>query len=244
MGGRSLLHSPERYDLITLEPPPPSAEEVVNLYSTDFYRLAQKRLEPGGLFIQWLPIATQNDEDTRSLVRSFLDVFPYASLWTTELHEMLLIGSASPIEIDPMQVAQRFNQDKLRATLNAVGIASPAALLSTWITGKEGLDQYAHNARPVTDDRPRIEYAPWVGPLEITRVLPELLALRTEPPLVGQNPTLTNEITLQRQNLLDFYTAGIAAYNGNREAWQQAMQRVLAADQHNSYYRWITGEGN
>ena len=53
----------------------------MNLYSRDFYRLALERLEPGGLFAQWLPIATQNDEDTRSLVRSFLDVFPYATLF-------------------------------------------------------------------------------------------------------------------------------------------------------------------
>ncbi len=89
-GRQELLRSSERYDLITLEPPPPSAQSVVNLYSTDFYRLAAKRLESEGLFAQWLPIATQNDEDTRSLVRSFLDVFPYATLWTTELHEMLV----------------------------------------------------------------------------------------------------------------------------------------------------------
>jgi spermidine synthase len=26
-------------------------------------------------------------------VRSFLDVFPYATLWTSEFHEMLLVGS-------------------------------------------------------------------------------------------------------------------------------------------------------
>ena len=41
-GRQELLRSPERYDLITLEPPPPSAEGVVNLYSTDFYKLAKQ----------------------------------------------------------------------------------------------------------------------------------------------------------------------------------------------------------
>jgi spermidine synthase len=91
-GRQELLWRSDRYDLITLEPPPPSAEGVVNLYSTEFYRLASRRLEQNGLFAQWLPISTQNDEETRSLVRSFLDVFPYATLWTTEMHEMLMIG--------------------------------------------------------------------------------------------------------------------------------------------------------
>ena len=41
-GRQELLRSSDRYDLITLEPPPPSAEGVVNLYSTDFYRACKR----------------------------------------------------------------------------------------------------------------------------------------------------------------------------------------------------------
>ncbi|HMD22035.1 MAG TPA: fused MFS/spermidine synthase [Alloacidobacterium sp.] len=242
-GRQELLRSADRYDLITLEPPPPSAEGVVNLYSTDFYRLASKRLETDGLFAQWLPISTQNDEDTRSLVRSFLDVFPYATLWSTELHEMLLIGSFSPIEPDAGTVTRRFNQSGVSTALQAVGISSPAAALATWVTGRDSLERYAGNVRAVTDDYPRIEYASWVHPKEITRTLPELLALRSDLPLAEGDDVLRAEIVRQRQGLLDFYTAGIAAYNGDRATWSAAMQRVLAADSGNPYYRWIIGEG-
>ena len=96
-GRRELLRNPKRYDLITLEPPPPSAAGVVNLYSSNFYRLGGARLQPGGLFAQWLPLPTHNDEDSRSLVRSFLDTFPHASLWTTEFHEMLLLVRSGPM---------------------------------------------------------------------------------------------------------------------------------------------------
>jgi spermidine synthase len=242
-GRHELLRTSERYDLITLEPPPPSAAGVVNLYSTDFYQLAGKRLEPNGLLAQWLPISTQNDEDTRSLVRSFLDVFPYATLWSTELHEMLLVGSYQPIELNADQIANRFTQGNVRTSLGAVGISSPAALLATWVTGREGLERYAMNARPVTDNDPRIEYSRWVRPKEITRVLPELLALRTNPPLVDVDDALRSEIIRQRQALLDFYTAGLAAYTGDREGWVHAMQRMDDADDNNPYYRWIAGEG-
>jgi spermidine synthase len=241
-GRQELLRSPERYDLITLEPPPPSAEGVVNLYSTDFYKLASRRLEPDGLFAQWLPLATQNDEDTRSLVQSFLDVFPYATLWTTELHEMLLVGSYSPIELDANQIARRFTQSGVSTALQAVGISSPAALLATWVTGRDGLEHYAANASPVTDDHPRIEYASWVHPKEITTTLPKLLALRTDPPLTGADDALRAEIARQRESLLDFYMAGIAAYKGDREQWSEAVQRVLAEDGKNPYYRWIIGD--
>jgi spermidine synthase len=241
-GRHELVRTAERYDLITLEPPPPSAAGVVNLYSTDFYQLAGKRLEPNGLLAQWLPISTQNDEDTRSLVRSFLDVFPYATLWSTELHEMLLVGSYQPIELNANQIASRFTQGEVSTSLGAVGVSSPAALLATWVTGRESLERYAANARPVTDNDPRIEYSRWVRPKEITRVLPELLALRTDPPLVDADDALRNEVIRQRQGLLDFYSAGLAAYTGDREGWDHAMQRVVDTDDNNPYYRWIAGE--
>ena len=52
-GRRELLQSPARYDLITIEPPPPSAAGVVNLYSSDFYALASTRLRQDGLLAQW-----------------------------------------------------------------------------------------------------------------------------------------------------------------------------------------------
>src|SRR6185295_12254226 len=107
-GRQELVRRSQRYDVITLEPPPPSAAGVVNLYSRDFYELVRSRLEPDGLMAQWWPLPAQNDEDSRSLVRSFLDVFPYASAWSTELHEVLLVGSASPIELEGPRIEKRF----------------------------------------------------------------------------------------------------------------------------------------
>jgi spermidine synthase len=240
-GRQELLRSTELYDLITLEPPPPSAERVANLYSTEFYKLAGRRLRPDGLFAQWLPLATQNDEDTRTLVRSFLDGFPFATLWTTELNEMLLIGSYSPIELDADRIGRRYEQPAVQKSLNAVGIFSPAGLLATWVMDRDGLEHYAGNALAVTDNHPRIEYASWVRPNEITRTLPELLALRSDPKIAGGS-NLAQEIQQQRQSLTDFYTAGLEAYNGNKEGWSQAMQRVMSADANNPYYRWIAGD--
>jgi spermidine synthase len=241
-GRRELMRSADRYDLITLEPPPPSAAGVVNLYSRDFYQLAAKRLEPNGIFAQWLPIATQNDEDTRSLVRSFLDVFPTATLWTTELHEMLLIGSLAPMELNVDNISQNFEQPSVKAALEEVGISSPAALLATWVTGREGLEHYADGAPPVTDNRPRIEYSSWVRPDEISRVLPELLALRTEPPLIGGNFVLSSSLSIERENLMTFYSAGLDAYKGDRQAWAHDIGDVLKKDPTNPYYRWSVGE--
>lgn len=240
-GRQELMRSLESYDVITLEPPPPSAQGVANLYSFEFYELAKKRLNQNGILAQWLPIATQNEQQTRELVRSFLDAFPYATLWTTELHEMLLVGSPQPIRIDVRALQGRFAPESVVASMKGVGIDSPAAVLATWVTDRSGLEHFAGDARPVTDDHPRIEYGPWVRRDEITRVLPELLDLRTEVPAIGSDGELTAEIKQRRSALLDFYAAGLAAYSGDRNAWEQSIRHVTSIDPENAYYQWIIG---
>ena len=238
-GRRELLSSQQAYDLITLEPPPPSAAGVVNLYSTDFYELARARLRPGGLVAQWLPLPTQNDEDTRSLVRSFLNVYLHASLWTTELHEMLLIGSMEPVDLDVPRIIEAFNEPELASALREVGIASPEALLATWVMDRTGLETYASDALPVTDDQPRIEYADWVRHDELQRTLPRLMELRTNAPLLGADASFLRSVSAERQNLLLFYQAALNAAAGHLELWSQDMSRVLKDDGGNAYYRWF-----
>ncbi len=240
-GRRELLGSAERYDLITLEPPPPSAAGVVNLYSSDFYALAASRLRPGGLLAQWWPLPAQNDEDSRSLVRSVLDVFPHVTLWTTELHEMLLVGSREPIALDARRVAARFAQPTVAAALREVGIASPAALLGTWVTDRAGLERYVDGAPPVTDDRPRIEYAGWARPDEITRVLPKLHDLGTAAPLETTDGAFRDAVAAERDRLWRFYRAGLLAYARETERSARELRAVLAQDGGNPYYRWFAG---
>ncbi|WP_090536333.1 fused MFS/spermidine synthase [Paraburkholderia sartisoli] len=240
-GRRELLRSTQRYDLITLEPPPPSAAGVVNLYSTNFYTLAASRLQAGGIVAQWLPLPTQNEEDTRALIKSFVQVFPYASLWTTELHEMMLVGSMQPMELDATRIQARFSQPSVAAALREVGIDSPAALLGTWITDRAGLEYYAADAKPVTDNHPRIEYATWVRRDDFPQTLTHLLALRTEPPLRNASDALRTAMQLERNTLQTFYDAGLDALRGDRDAWQRDIGNVMHADPDNPYYRWFVG---
>jgi hypothetical protein len=122
----------------------------------------------------------------------------------------------------------------------AASVGTLAVLLGTWVTGREGLERYANQAKPVTDDRPRIEYAAWVRPKEVTRALPDLLALRTDP-LTDAGDSFSAEVIRERGNLLFF--AGLATYKGNREEWAEAIGRVMASDGTNRYYRWIAGGG-
>jgi spermidine synthase len=240
-GRRELQRSDERYDLITLEPPPPSAAGVVNLYSNDFYQLAASRLNRQGILAQWLPLPTQNESDTQSLVRSFLDVFPHVSLWTTELHETLLIGSPDPIALDLARIRERFAKPDVSAALGEIGVASAEAMLATYVMGREGLERFAADAAPVTDDQPRIEYAAWLRPSDFGLVLPDLMNQREEPPVVNADAASLATVAEKRVELLTFYHAGINAFAGNRSGWAEDMRSVRATDADNPYYRWFDG---
>ena len=210
----------------------------MNLYSRDFYELCRTRLQPDGLMAQWWPLPAQNDEDSRSLVRSFLDVFPHATAWSTELHEVLLVGSSSPIELDGARIAARYSQPAVRSALAEVGIESPEALLATWVTDRAGLERFAGDAPPVTDDRPLIEHAAWVRRGEIRRVLPRLLALATDVPLPAAD-RLRPAVEAERRELLGFYRFSLHALAGEQDEAGAALREVLAHDPRNPYYLWV-----
>ncbi len=242
-GRHALLASRERYDVITLEPPPPAASGVVNLYAREFYQLARSRLSEGGLLAQWWPLATQNDEDSRSLVQSMIEVFPHVSLFTTELHEMLLLGSMRPLSFELRRLRSNFDALPVRRALTEVGIPSVEALLATYVSDRGGLEAYVDGAPPVTDDDPRIEYAPWVRPGELTRVLPKLLERAILPQLEGDDAALTaTQIESQRQTLYDFYLAGVAATEGDRATLAQALGYVGPALHDNPYFEWFVSQ--
>ncbi len=237
-GRHELMRSEERFDMINLEPPPPAAAGVVNLYSRDFYELARGRLTDGGILAQWWPITTQNDEDSQSLVRSMIDVFPYVTLWTTELHEMMLIGSMEPVTLDFTIIAERFRAPGIARVLQEVGVRTPADLLATYVTDRAGLEAYAGDALPVTDDRPRIEYASWVRPKELTWILPKLLDLRRTPP-VKASAEEKERIERSYRRLADFYELTLVALRGDREGWLSRVRAFRQDNTPNAYYAWF-----
>jgi hypothetical protein len=69
-------------------------------------------------------------EDMRSLVRRFLNAFPYASLRTNELHEMLLQSSKQPLTFDFSEITRRFQPASVASGIAEAGISSPSELLA------------------------------------------------------------------------------------------------------------------
>jgi hypothetical protein len=193
------------------------------------------------MMAQWWPLATQNDEDSRSLVRSLLDVFPHVTLWTTELHEMLLVGSMEPVPLDPARIRRRFEQPSVAEALAAGGVSSAAALLATYVTDRPGLERYVDGAPPVTDDRPLIEHAGWMRSGEFVRVLPRIMSFRQPVPLVPPDPDFEAAIEAERRRLMTFYQASLHHYAHEPAKAGPLLERVLGDDPENPYFRWFVG---
>ncbi len=85
-GRRYLERTTQQYDVITIDPPPPvEAAGSSLLYSEDFYSVIRRRLRPGGILQQWLPIGDAEDVAAVALAlrRSFpyLRVFAFGKNW-------------------------------------------------------------------------------------------------------------------------------------------------------------------
>lgn len=235
-GRQELLASQAKYDLITLEPPPPPAAGVVNLYSQEFYELASARLNENGMVAQWWPLPTQNLEDSKALVKSFLNVFPYVTLWSTELHETLIIGSQQPFEFDYSRIKKRYEYHSVRSVLEEVGVRSVDQLLSTYISDTEGLREFVGDADPITDIRPSIEYSKWVRKGEFPRVITEVSQIGEHLTLVGANETIDQSIIDEREKLWTLYRAGYYFYQRDFENWDATLKRIVPELKSNRYF--------
>jgi spermidine synthase len=161
-----LLARPERYDVIASQPSNPWVSGVANLFTVEFYRLARRRLRPGGLFAQWVQGYRLEPVDLRGIARSFIEVFPDATLWEESAGggDFFLVGGDGPIVVDPVRYGAV--PDGVRVDLARAGVGSAAALASRFVCGPDGLRAFAGGAPLHTDDDLYLE---WRAPLALFR---------------------------------------------------------------------------
>jgi spermidine synthase len=162
----ALLATPNRYDVITCEPPIPYLSGGSALFTRDFYEACRARLRPGGVCCQWIP-QTLYAEDSRLLVRTFQAVFPETSFWFVR-NTLLLLGADAPLALDFPEVARRMGErEAVRRDLAAYGLDQPASLLSLLWAGPRGTARFAGETEGavLTADRPLLEYYRGRGPI-------------------------------------------------------------------------------
>jgi spermidine synthase len=152
-GRNYLLTTRERFDMITSDTIQPWDAGSTNLYSAEYYRLVLNALKPGGIMAQW--IGPQDDYQYKTMVRTFLSVFPEVTLWLTA---DLLIGSREPIALDLARTAGRFESPAARLALADAGFDRPEATAEAFVATRAEMEAFVGNGPILTDDRPLVEY--------------------------------------------------------------------------------------
>jgi spermidine synthase len=90
-GRNYIRHSPQQYDVISVEIGQLDRPGVGVFYTREFYQEVHERLRAGGMVSQFVPLPFLRTNEFASVIKTFMTVFPNAQLWyNTE--ELLLLG--------------------------------------------------------------------------------------------------------------------------------------------------------
>lgn len=164
-GRNFLTHTDQRYDVISIEIGQVFRPGLAGFYSEDFYRSARARLEDDGVIAQFVPIGYFTLPQLRSVVRSFLAVFPQAVLWYNKSELLLLGTNAERLRLPESRLALLETDAALRDDLAFSYWGGPAEWLNRreiflggFLLGPGGLAKLAGDAPSYRDDRPWLEY--------------------------------------------------------------------------------------
>ena len=76
-----ILTTKEKFDVITSDPIHPWVKGAATLYTREYFELCRRRLNPGGLISQWVPLYESSEAVVRSELGTFFSVFPNGTLW-------------------------------------------------------------------------------------------------------------------------------------------------------------------
>lgn len=163
-GRNHLRYASETYDVITSQPTNPWVAGTAALYTRETFAAARDRLREGGLMVQWIQGYALLPEDLRSVVATFLGVFPATTLWEESPAggDYFLVGmrSGTPEQDLPVdRIDERLRRPAVRADLGRAGIRDTADLLGHFVMGPEALRRYAAGASIQRDDRLALEFS-------------------------------------------------------------------------------------
>jgi spermidine synthase len=159
------------YDVIVADLFHPSRDGAAYLYTVEHFQALKKRLAPGGVFCQWLPIYQLDLSVLNTIIRTYLAVFPDASAYLA--HFSLtnpiigLVGGGPLWSAKLNKFDRRVGEGALKERLKALQLRNVFEFLGCYLAGAEQLGQLAGAGPLNTDDRPvvmfeapRFVYAP------------------------------------------------------------------------------------
>jgi len=81
-----------RYDIIISEPSNPWVSGVSSLFTGEFYRLARRHLEPGGVLVQWFQTYEIDPSLVASVLRALGERFPDYAVYAATSSDLLIVA--------------------------------------------------------------------------------------------------------------------------------------------------------
>jgi len=164
--GRNYLRNTEKtYDVISIEVGQVFRPQCASFYSVDFYSSITKSLNRNGLVAQFLPIIFFSEDQLKSAVLSFIEVFKNASLWFNR-GEFILIGSIdSEIVLTPKRLNLLQTNEKIKRDLeysywggNINQLNNPGTFSAGFLLNSSALEEMAGDVEIYSDEIPVLEY--------------------------------------------------------------------------------------
>jgi spermidine synthase len=158
--GRNFLAlTGRRFDVITADIIQPGHAGAGHVYSREYFALVRRALTDRGLALQW--IGHRPSVEYKLIMRTFLDVFPHATLW---YDGNFMVGALQPLSIDPASLDRLRSDPATREALDAVGLTGFDVLRSWYTAGADEMRALVGDGPLLTDDRPLVEYHHWLPP--------------------------------------------------------------------------------
>ena len=187
---RYVRASDRLYDVIVSDNFHPARSGSGALYTVEHFEAVRLRLDSHGVFCQWLPLHQLDLTTVRSIVRSFVTVYPQA--WaiiasnSLETPVLGLVARRDDDRFDLPRTRDRLSHLTLPQRVTSLGFEDELAVLGSFVAGPASLDRFAADARANTDDHPvvaygapRITYAPDSSPRD--RLIALLHEISIEP---------------------------------------------------------------
>lgn len=179
-----LLTTRKKFDLISSDPIHPWLKGSAFLYTQEYFEIIKKRLNPGGLFSQWIPLYESDEAPVKSMLATFFKVFPGGLIWSNDFmgidYDFVLMGQKDDlvIDIDTLQAKLKkppFSQ--VAESLKEIYFRSVIELIATYAGRGQDINFWLEGAQLNLDRNLRLQYlAGWGLHLPYRWSLLELLS--------------------------------------------------------------------
>jgi len=248
--GRNLiLTAGAEYDVISFNAIHPKLSPM--LYTLDFYRLCRRALAPAGTVCAWLPTNGLTLTEFKSLLRSFVEVFPNSSLWWCNPANVILLGTTDRLAVNWPRYRGQLAAARIASDLREVKLEHPFSLGGLFMMGPERLRRLTADAPLNTDSKPVIEFsrtmAPTV-PLETFYWMMENLEPFSDYFTWNDDiPGKEDSLRVAKEEFGRWFRARRSFYEGKFAAWvfqepavsQNFYRRALALNPQDDYIRYF-----